>query len=86
VSQKIRTGSIDGSKISRRARSFARGSGSVPIDGRSSSGAVSESSGEEAASAALAELRALKNKTTTLLFAAKDTEHNNEVTLLEQLS
>ncbi len=40
----------------------------------------------EAASKALDELRAIKGKTLTLVYAAKDTEHNNAIALLEYLS
>jgi len=39
----------------------------------------------ETASVALAQLLASKNKTITLLYAAKDTEHNNAIALSEYL-
>jgi uncharacterized protein YeaO (DUF488 family) len=45
---------------------------------------MQELNGEEA-SAALAQFHAVKNTRVTLLFAAKDTEHNNAVALQEYL-
>jgi uncharacterized protein YeaO (DUF488 family) len=40
---------------------------------------------QDAESAAIAQFLALKNKTITFLYAAKDTEHNNAVALSEYL-